>query len=234
MSNRYTPASRALGLCLITVAVTAFVPHRERELLSQARGVEMALTTQALANSVFVEPLTISGAATDSIGASTLGQPGRQRFAPRRAGVVPPSNFSTPTLFGGPIADDSSGLVPLGDRALDTSENPTAAAGGGRDGVGPVEQLSPIPAGGGSGGGGNISSPGPGPIVPPVDEDGDPVDPPPVVVVPPPVSVVPEPATWAFMILGFGMIGAVLRRRKLMGIRKPVGRTAALDFSRFE
>ncbi|HEX7947292.1 MAG TPA: PEPxxWA-CTERM sorting domain-containing protein, partial [Phenylobacterium sp.] len=28
---------------------------------------------------------------------------------------------------------------------------------------------------------------------------------------------VPEPATWAMMILGFGGIGAVLRRRRVLG-----------------
>jgi hypothetical protein len=31
---------------------------------------------------------------------------------------------------------------------------------------------------------------------------------------PPPVSVVPEPSTWMMMILGFGVIGFALRRRR--------------------
>lgn len=33
----------------------------------------------------------------------------------------------------------------------------------------------------------------------------------------PPAGVIPEPATWASMILGFGLAGAVLRRRKAFG-----------------
>ena len=37
------------------------------------------------------------------------------------------------------------------------------------------------------------------------------VTPPPIV---PPVNAVPEPATWAMMLLGFGMIGWTLRRRR--------------------
>ena len=38
----------------------------------------------------------------------------------------------------------------------------------------------------------------------------------PVEVDNPPTSAVPEPATWAFMIVGFGLTGATLRRRSLV------------------
>jgi hypothetical protein len=34
------------------------------------------------------------------------------------------------------------------------------------------------------------------------------------VVIPPNPSVVPEPETWAMLILGFGLVGAVARRRR--------------------
>ncbi len=36
----------------------------------------------------------------------------------------------------------------------------------------------------------------------------------PLLVVPEVVSAVPEPATWALMILGFGLVGSALRRRR--------------------
>ena len=37
---------------------------------------------------------------------------------------------------------------------------------------------------------------------------------------PPPVPGVPEPQTWAMMIMGFGFVGAVLRRRRRLGSSK--------------
>ncbi len=33
------------------------------------------------------------------------------------------------------------------------------------------------------------------------------------------VSAIPEPATWAFMILGFGLVGAAMRRREKVSVR---------------
>lgn len=65
-----------------------------------------------------------------------------------------------------------------------------------------VYAFNTLPSGGGGGGSGG----GPGvlpPSSPPGPPNGD--------LVPP---VVPEPATWAMMILGFGAIGATLRRRR--------------------
>lgn len=43
-----------------------------------------------------------------------------------------------------------------------------------------------------------------------LSEPGDPPPPPP----PPPVGGIPEPGTWALMILGFGAVGAAMRRRR--------------------
>jgi hypothetical protein len=37
---------------------------------------------------------------------------------------------------------------------------------------------------------------------------------PPVVIPPPTTGAVPEPSTWAMMLLGFAMIGRVLRTRR--------------------
>lgn len=63
--------------------------------------------------------------------------------------------------------------------------------------IGPGGGLVPGGIGGGGAGGG---------VVPPGGGGG--VTPPPPTVVP-----VPEPGTWAMMILGFGMIGGMMRRR---------------------
>jgi hypothetical protein len=35
----------------------------------------------------------------------------------------------------------------------------------------------------------------------------------------PGLSAVPEPATWAMMILGFGLVGGVMRRRQRQTVR---------------
>ncbi|QKR99068.1 PEPxxWA-CTERM sorting domain-containing protein [Sphingomonas sp. CL5.1] len=39
------------------------------------------------------------------------------------------------------------------------------------------------------------------------------------VIVPPPTGGVPEPATWAMMILGFGAVGGIMRRRRTTTLR---------------
>ncbi len=87
-------------------------------------------------------------------------------------------------------------------------------------GVGPLVDIPPPPPGGGGivtfdappGGGGG------GP--PPGDDDNPPENPPPENPPPenppenPPPPVVPEPATWASMLLGFGVTGLMIRRRR--------------------
>jgi hypothetical protein len=76
-------------------------------------------------------------------------------------------------------------------------------------GLGPL--LAPPPPGGG---GGILFPPSPpgggggGPNPPPPPEEPPP--PPP----PPPPPAVPEPGTWATMLLGFGLTGWVMRRRR--------------------
>lgn len=82
-----------------------------------------------------------------------------------------------------------------------------------------VPAFASLPPGGGftpPGGGGGGCCGGGGPTPP------GPENPPPP---PPPPSPVPEPGTWATMLLGFGMIGWILRRQ-----RRRV-RPAALSFS---
>jgi len=66
----------------------------------------------------------------------------------------------------------------------------------------PVLFAPPPGGGGGSGGGGSGGGGGPG-------SPGAPPPPP-----PPPPPAVPEPGTWMTMLLGFGMMGCLLRRER--------------------
>lgn len=83
-------------------------------------------------------------------------------------------------------------------------------------GLGPLVDIPPPRPGGGGGiitfdgppGGGGGGPPG-------GDDDNPPVNPPPENPPEnPPPPVVPEPATWASMLLGFGVTGLVIRRRR--------------------
>jgi len=68
-----------------------------------------------------------------------------------------------------------------------------------------------IPGGGGGGGGITVTAP-------PGGGGGNPP--------PPPVPGVPEPGTWAMMIVGFGLLGAFLRRRRRTAGEFDLGRDA--------
>lgn len=69
------------------------------------------------------------------------------------------------------------------------------------------------------GGGGGIFVPPPEQPTPP-EQPAPPPETPPVVVVPPtPAPPIPEPATWASMMLGFGLLGAIIRRRGRVRLR---------------
>ena len=113
--------------------------------------------------------------------------------------VAPPMREEPPvvTLGDGPVEFDFSGgpfipsdLAPYGNLSA-----PGGIVGGFVAGGAPGGGVSP---GGASGGG-----PGAG------GSNGD------TGTSPPAVSAVPEPSTWTMMLLGFGLIGAGMRRKKL-------------------
>lgn len=81
--------------------------------------------------------------------------------------------------------------------------------GAGGDAPGGVLPSSPgYPTGGGPGGGVPV-------VVVPTGPGGGVTPGNPVISVPPPVtSSVPEPTTWAIMVMGFGLIGGAMRRRR--------------------
>ena len=114
----------------------------------------------------------------------------------------PPSLTDIPSF---PVA--LGGLGPL-------VEIPNPPRGGG----GIVIMGGPPGGGGGGGGGGGDNPPTENPPTenppsenppPPPPDDSPPENPP-----PPPPPVVPEPGTWATMLLGFGLTGWMMRRRR--------------------
>lgn len=83
-----------------------------------------------------------------------------------------------------------------------------------KDAIGPALLAPPIPGGGGGivippqapppGGGGGTPTPNSPPETPPNTPPNQ----------PPPPPAVPEPGTWATMLLGFGLSGMMIRRRR--------------------
>jgi len=101
---------------------------------------------------------------------------------------------------------------------IETPPFPVALAG-----LGPLVEIPPPPPGGGGfitttetgggGGGGGGGTENPPPENPPPECTS--CEPTPTDNPPPPV--VPEPATWATMLLGFGLTGWLMRRRRRLG-----------------
>ncbi len=191
------PLSRGMTALLVLVVLTAFLPHRERALLLTRDNMDGMLASQLLENSRFAPPIAWDRLFGNDWGSPTFAAldplrrersgPARPAFTNRLPGAVPTTTTATvPTLI--PLGTDVPGGAPVL-----SSPAPTNPGGGGSGGSGPVGGFPG--GGGGGGGGGSITNPAP-PVTPPA----------------PPVGVVPEPATWAMMILGFGLIGSALRR----------------------
>lgn len=98
------------------------------------------------------------------------------------------SIFSEPLVLEEPVG--LAGLLPAVDLPGGVAEGLASTPGvGGSSGGGGV--IGGASGSGGTGGGGSV-------------DDG---------TLSPPIAAVPEPATWAMMILGFGLCAAALRRR---------------------
>lgn len=201
---RSTPLSRSVTALLILAVLTAFLPHRERALLLTDAGLDSVLASQTLAGNSFAAPGLYGSFNRDRWGWWS-GEPEspalrRERFAPGRtplARAIPDLALASPPSGAGAGIIPLGGNVPSAAPVFSTPAPDPGTPGGGGGGPGPIGSL---PGGGGGGGGGSISTPV-DPILPPAPP-------------PPPVAVVPEPATWAFMILGFGLIGFALRRSR--------------------
>ncbi|SEN61252.1 PEP-CTERM protein-sorting domain-containing protein [Sphingomonas gellani] len=135
--------------------------------------------------------------------------------------------------FAAPPGGGLSNLPPAGPVG---AGNPGGSPGNG-GGIGPGGPGGISPGGGGGGGGPGPNTPGGGGGTTPGGPGGGGVTPggPGGGGLTPPGSVgaVPEPATWLTMILGFGVIGAVMRRARRRDLgrdparkREPIGREA--------
>lgn len=123
----------------------------------------------------------------------------RTRPAPAVPGAAPPA--ATPALV---LADVP--LVQLADAPL--AGVPVETLGGVPLGV---TQAPPVIFGGGSGGGTPVTGGSGGGTPGTPGTDNQPV------VTPPNVNgAVPEPATWGLMLIGFGMVGSLLRRAQTL------------------
>jgi hypothetical protein len=124
------------------------------------------------------------------------------RLLGRPAGDGEPEQRALGKIFDTPPEESLNQLAPAPDPAPFAEPLPAAGT--------PLGSTGGVPGGTGGGfpgfPGGIVPVVPPGPPVTPID----PPTPPP----PPPVPAVPEPGTWALMLIGFGLCGAALRRRK--------------------
>lgn len=103
---------------------------------------------------------------------------------------------STPEILAPPVAPPVYALL----ASPPTLVPPTSLASGGSPGVGTPGIIVPAVGGGGGGGGGGGTTP-----VPVITQPTTPGT---------STSAVPEPGSWTMMLVGFGLLGATLRRKR--------------------
>jgi PEP-CTERM motif len=187
---------------------------KRRRLLASVLSFGIVLSTIPIANerALFAFPVDLAQDSALSAYATFPDYPvvTTRSFRPRSGAVSRylPRSVRGPALRGGPTQvafQDSapSGAVPqVNARSVPPPGN--GFSGGGGPGGSPSTGTSLPPGGGVPGGsppGGNPPPGGPPP--------GGPNGPPPT-----PTPPVPEPATWIMMILGFGVVGQMLRRNR--------------------
>lgn len=187
---------RIVTIFLLASVVAAFVPSRERELLLTGNGLAAPMETV-----LFTQPFPDSVARTGvNFGGAPFGF--RSDSSPRatpRTGALGVGNPLQPGA--GPAGTSDGGVLPLGRTAEATSSGtapgfaPTISDGSSAGGSSSSGGTLPGGLGGGSGGtiGAGSSSGG--------SSGGGP-------------ALVPEPDVWTMLILGFGLIGGLLRRNR--------------------
>ena len=207
----------AIALFVVAVGIAALFPRNDRAMWVPD---ETPFVFTAVPEKLPVVYLSIDAADAllkRFVGVGRGGPKRRSRFAPQDpilgpAGVARGNipEAAVPEFGELPTELADAGQVPGGPL------NPGSGTpiGGGPTPGGP---STGGPGGGGPGGGGPGGG-GPGTIIPVDPDPVDPVDP--IPDNPPPISPVPEPMTWAMFILGFGLIGLVMRsrRRRLVSV----------------
>lgn len=186
---------RIVTVFLVASLVAAFVPSRERELILTGNGLAEPMETV-----LFTQPFPDSLARTGvNFGGTPFGgQSGGSLRALPRLGALGGGNALQPAA--GPAVVSDGGVLPLGRTAEATSSEadsglaPTSSDGGSAGGVSSGGGTLPGSPGGGGGTIGAGSSSG-------GSSGGGP-------------ALVPEPDVWAMLILGFGLIGGLLRRNR--------------------
>lgn len=152
------------------------------------------------------KPVKVAMASSNVLSESSRGGAGPSRAAaPRAAPSAGVAATAAPVAVVGPsVASQAPALAPavLPAATVAAAGIPAVAAASGLPAAAGFAALPLIPAifsGGGGGGGGSPAA----------------------------VSAVPEPATWLMMIMGFGILGSALRRRRRYGASGEVGGLAA-------
>jgi len=202
------PLPRTLTLFVLLVALSAFLPHRERALLLSGQGLDAILSAETLAGNSFFAPAPVGYYSGGMIGWPSIGDSPaplrRERFASGRP--LAGSPLLADSAMGPSAANDGPGFLPLGNAA--NSAAPVFAAATSTPPAAIPARFGPGATGSFPGGGGGIIT---GPIQ--------------AIVPPPTVSPVPEPGIWALMILGFGLIGSGIRRKHRAASRDTSGQT---------